>query len=99
MQIKITHQNIELTDAIKDYVEEKIGSIVEMDDSLQIADVVVGKESNHHGKGDVFHCRVNVSYPGGMFRADEFSDDLYKSIDFSKDTLKREVAKNNEKNS
>lgn len=97
MQIKITHENIEPTDAIREYVEDKISLLTNFQDDLQIADVVVGKTTNHHNKGEVFHCRVNVSYPGGLYRADEMHEDLYTAIGASEAVLQREIIKHKEK--
>lgn len=98
MNININHENIDLTDAIKAYVEEKIGGLDTYMDNLLLADVLVGKTSQHHEKGNVFHCRVNLEYPGGMFRVEKIEDDLYKAIDECKDVLKREIKEFKEKN-
>lgn len=93
MKININHENIDLTEAIKAYVDEKIGGLDKYMDNLQVAEVLVGKTSQHHEKGNVFHCRVNLDYPGGMFRAEKVEDDLYKAIDACKDVLKRDITK------
>jgi ribosomal subunit interface protein len=93
MRININHENIELTDAIKNAVEEKISSCEKYMDNLQVAEVVVGKTTNHHEKGNVFHCSVNLEYPGGMFRAERVGEDLYTVINECRDVLKREITK------
>ena len=93
MEIRIAHEHIELTDAIKEYAEEKISKLEDYMDNLLYANVWLGKTSNHHEKGNVFHCKVNVEYPGGMFRVDKTSDDLYKAINECKDVLKQEITK------
>ena len=54
MQIKITGRGIELTDAIRDYTEKKINGLSKFYYNIIRADVVVGVESHHHLKGDIF---------------------------------------------
>ena len=98
MKININHENIDLTDPIKDYVEEKIGGLEKYMDNFIVAEVLVGKTTNHHEKGKIFHCRVNLEYPGGMFRAERVEEDLYEAIDGCKDVLQREIKQFKEKN-
>lgn len=98
MKINLEHENIELTDAIKEYAEEKFGKLPQYMDDLIIADVRLGKDSQHHEKGNVFHCRVNLEYPGGSFRADKTGDDLYKAINECKEALKMQIVEFKEKN-
>lgn len=93
MQINFTHNNIELTDAIKDYAQEKFLALKDYFDEIQICDVVLGKTSNHHEKGEVFECKVHLTYPGGSFYVDKVSEDLYKAINECKDVLQRDIRK------
>jgi len=93
MEIKITHENIELTEAIQVYLEEKLSKLDQFMPNLLLADVWLGKTTNHHRKGEVFECKVNLTYPGGVFRAEQVDDDLYKSINEAKEVLIREINK------
>lgn len=97
MEIKISHENIELTDAIKSFVEEKMNALPKYMDSLLEADVWVGKISNHHAKGNVFECKINASYPGGMFRGEATGDDLYNTIMAVKKILQAQIIKHKER--
>lgn len=96
MEIKISAENIELTDAIKGFVEEKMDALPKFMDSLLDADVWVGKTSNHHAKGDIFECKINASYPGGMFRGEATGDDLYNTIMAAKKIVKEQIIKHKE---
>jgi len=93
MEIKITHEHIELTDAIQKYAEDKFSGLDKYFPNLLLADVWLGKTSNHHRKGDVFECKINLTYPGGMFRAEQVDEDLYKAINEAKEVLIREITK------
>lgn len=90
---KIKATNMELTQPIRDYVEEKLGYLDELlpDDSSVMADVEVGKTTNHHNKGDVMRCEVNLQVPGELLRVEKTEKDLYKAIDKVKDHLARQV--------
>lgn len=86
--------NMELTEAIKAYVEEKLLSL----DKLMIdfqpepeADVEVGKTTEHHSNGPFFFAEVNLTVPGNLLRARIEAEDLYEAIDLMKDDLRRQV--------
>lgn len=84
---------MDLTPAIKDYVFDKVGSLDKFFDRVDQADVEVGKTTNHHQKGDVFFCEINLSVPKTLLRAREELDDLYKAINKAKDRMQRELKK------
>ncbi len=98
MQLNIKYEHIDSSDAIQSYLEDKIGALVDIMDTLLTADIVVGKTTQHHEKGSIFKCRVNLTYPGGMFRAEKVEEDLYAAIDACKDVLHREITTFKEKN-
>ncbi|MBI3634000.1 MAG: ribosome-associated translation inhibitor RaiA [Candidatus Yonathbacteria bacterium] len=95
MQIKIKATNIEITDAISAYVEEKIESVekfvVPHQKEEVIADIEIGKTTNHHNSGDVFRAEVMVRVRGKQFRAVSQKDDLYAAIDDVRNELIREI--------
>jgi putative sigma-54 modulation protein len=90
-QIKAT--NMELTPAIRDYVEMKMNYVGELlpDNPSIVADVEVGKTTHHHSKGEVMRCEVNLRVPGDLLRVEKTEKDLYKAIDKVKDHLARQV--------
>ena len=79
MQINITGKNIDLTESIKDYVEKKIGSLEKFYDQIIRASVIVGKESHHHLKGDVFVCECKLDLTGDDLFISKTEPDLYKA--------------------
>ena len=93
MTINIRATHIELTDAIRDYAEEKMNSIQKYFDNIQHIDIDVGKRSEHHHKGVVYYAEVNVAVPKTMIRVVKESEDLYKAIDKVRDHLKVECDK------
>jgi putative sigma-54 modulation protein len=91
MTINIRGVHLELTDAIRQYVEEKMASIEKFGE-ITLVDVEVGKTTEHHQKGDIFVCRANVEMPGDMVRVERESEDLYKAIDKVRDHLRETLA-------
>ncbi len=93
MQIKITGKNIDLTEAIKDYVEKKISGLDKFYDQILRANVVIGKESQHHLKGEIFICEIKLEVPDNDLFVSKNEKDLYKAIDKVRDHLEAELKK------
>jgi len=99
MQIKIKGTKIELTDAIKGYVQDKMDMLERDLGTIKPinCDVEVGMTSNHHQKGDIYRAEVNLQLNGEMLRVEKTEDDLYKAIDKVKDHLAMAIKKYKEK--
>jgi len=103
MAIKINNikaTNIELTDAISDYVAKKIDMLekyVDQDDTSINVDIEVEKTTDHHQKGELFRAEANFYVGGKMFRAEATNEDLYASIDEMKDELARVLSEKKKK--
>ncbi len=91
MTISIKATNMELTEALKDYAEKRLGSIAKYG-SIAAIDADLGKSTNHHRNGDIFIASVNVETSlGKMYHADTEKSDLYEAIDVVRDELAREI--------
>jgi putative sigma-54 modulation protein len=93
MQITVNGKGIELTDAIKDYVEKKIGALEKFYEKIIRANVTVGLESHHHQKGKVFIAECKLEVPGTDIYASKNEKTLYKAIDKIRDYLEGELKK------
>lgn len=91
MTINIRAHDMELTQAIRDYAEEKMQSLEKFLDSIRHIDIEVGRASGHHHKGDVYECRVNVQIGGEVVQVERESEDLYKAIDKVRDHMRVEL--------
>ncbi len=92
MNITIHANHVELTDTLREYTEKKINSLLKYFDRITSAAVDIGRESNHHQKGEIFYAEVNLHLSGGpMIRIRKETEDLYKAIDKVKDHLKEEL--------
>jgi putative sigma-54 modulation protein len=98
MQIDIKGTNLELTQAIKDYVNEKIGSLEKFFDQILEAKVEVGLTTKHHQKGKIFRAEANLEVPQKhIIRAEAEREDLYMAINEVKDELQIQLKKYKEK--
>ncbi len=93
MTTKIKATNMELTEAISDYVNKKIESInkfVSFGEEVIIY-VEVGKTTNHHKQGDYYKAEFEVILDGEKFFTDSEKSDLYKAIDDAKDEIIKRI--------
>lgn len=94
MRINIKATNLELTQAISDYLEKRISTLdkfVNKNDESAMADVEVGKSTKHHQSGDIFRAEINLHVAGKNLRAVSEKDNLYAAIDEAKDEMAREI--------
>ena len=90
MKINIKATGIELTPAITSYVNKKISSIekyIDKDNLDIVAQVEVGKSTQHHKSGSVFRAEVRIANGGVDAYAVSEQEDLYAAIDIVKDEV------------
>lgn len=99
MKLNIKADNMELTPAIKGYVEEKMSMLDKYFGEMKViqADFEVGLTTRHHLKGDIFRAEANLTIPGELIRVEKIEPDLYKAIDKVKDHLKGVIVKHKAK--
>jgi ribosomal subunit interface protein len=106
MKILIRTKNLELTENLKGFIEEKIGSLKKFVDVLKreeenktLAEIFfeVEKETKHHNKGEVFRSEAKILLPGRKIMAQASGDDLFLTIVEIKDKLQQELKKYKEK--
>ncbi len=97
MVINIHAVGIELTPAIRQYVEEKMNSLEKYGQDILQMDVDLGMESKHHHKGDVFTCSTKVEVPGDLIKIEKSTETLYKAIDKVRDHLRETLAQRADK--
>ena len=93
MQITVNGRGIDLTDAIRDYAEKKIGGLDKFYNKIIRANITVGMENHHHQKGQIFIAECKLEVPGKDLFASKNEKTLYKAIDKIKDYLEGELKK------
>lgn len=105
MKIDIKSTNLELTPAITEFINEKIGSLDKFvggfargseapaRHQLVEAFVEISRTTNHHRQGDVFKAEVNIKIGGNVVRAEKEDWDIRNAIDAVREELKMELQK------
>ncbi|NCB20868.1 MAG: ribosome-associated translation inhibitor RaiA [Clostridia bacterium] len=89
MQINIKATNIELTEAIANYVQTKVDMLEKYLGDLQVinCDFEVEKAVGGQNKGEIYRAEVNLQIPRELLRVEKTEADLYKAIDKVKDHM------------
>ena len=99
MKINLKATKFEMTDAIRDYVQEKMDMLDKYLGSTNVinCDVEVEKIIGGQNKGEIFRAEVNLEVPHELLRVGKTETDLYKAIDKVKDHLDGVIVKYREK--
>ncbi len=97
MHIHVNGRNIEITDAIKAYVKEKIGKVAAHYDQIQGIDVILTVIKNPAASGKHI-AEVSCKTNSGVIHCEEAAESMYASIDLLADKLARQVKKMKDKN-
>ena len=95
MKINIKSTHIELTENIKEFIKEKIGSCEKFINTKFAVEVYfeIEKTTMHHRKGKIYRAEANFVLPGKLLRAEATEKDIYIAIDQVKDKIQRELKK------
>ncbi|MED7820181.1 MULTISPECIES: ribosome hibernation-promoting factor, HPF/YfiA family [unclassified Francisella] len=91
MNIQITGRHVEVTDAIKGYVDEKIGKVEHYFDHITSTKVILAVEKEQQV------AEAIITVPGSEFVAKAEDKDLYAAIDMLEDKLARQLKKHKNK--
>ena len=90
LKFNIRGENVDLTDAIRDYVEKRISKISKfLEDNVDATAHVNLKVY----KNKTYNVEVTIPLPYLTLRAEETSNDMYASIDLVTDKLERQIRK------
>ena len=93
MNIKITGKDLKATEAIKEYIEKKLGRLEKYFETTEELDV----QAMIRLERELQIAEISASYKGETFRAVAESKDLYASIDEDMDILERQIRKSKTK--
>ena len=87
MQVAVRGKNIEVTNALRDYVEKKVGKLEKFIDQPLNAQVNMYVERGRH-------CvEVTAALNGLLLRGEEATGDMYASIDLVSEKLEKQLLK------
>jgi len=91
MQVNITGLHVELTDALRDYVNEKLARVERHYDNITTVQVTLSVEKERQQAA----CTMHVA--GAELHAEATHNDMYAAIDALADKLDRQLVKHKEK--
>lgn len=91
MQVNITGHHLDLTDALREYVHNKLGRLERHYDQISNVQVTLSVEKERQKSEAILNVK------GGQIFADAEHDDMYASIDAMVDKLDRQLLKHKEK--
>ncbi len=99
MKIDLMAKNLDLTDPIRKFIDEKVGGLGKLfkDDKNISAKVEIARTTKHHRSGEVYYAEVNLFIDGKYLRAESNDLDVRNAITKTKDALKLEIKKYKEK--
>lgn len=96
MKLIVNGRNIELTDAIKQYAEEKVGRLEHHYDFIKEIHVFLGVEKNPRINANQ-QAEATVLVNRAVLRVETSTDDLYGSIDKLVDKVERVLTRHKTK--
>jgi putative sigma-54 modulation protein len=91
MQLQLSGHHVEITPALRSYVEKKLGRIVERFERLIDVQCILSVEKLRH------KAESTVRVSGRTIHADAIDEDMYAAIDAMADKLQRRVRKQKER--
>jgi len=91
MQLNVSGHHVEVTDALRGYVESKIEKIERHFDLVSDVNCILTVEKLRH------KAEATIKVNGGTIYADNTEEDMYAAIDGLVDKLDRRVRKHKEK--
>ncbi len=90
MELVIRGSKIKVTDAMKSYIEEKLGKLEKyLEDSNSIRATVVIKVKGHNQI-----VEITIPLKSFILRSEESQEDFYAAVDKTVDKLERQIRKN-----
>lgn len=91
MNLSVTGHHVEVTDALKDYVEDKMNRLERHFDSVTDIHVILSVEKLRQ------QAEATIDLAGAKIHAQAEDEDMYAAIDGLIDKLDRQVLKHKEK--
>ena len=87
MEFNILGKNIEVTDGIREHVEDKLGKLEKYFAPETRVNVTLSVEKDRH------KIEVTIPVKGNIIRSEQVSNDLYVSIDLVEEVIERQLKK------
>ena len=96
MNLLLTGQHVDVSPALREYVETKLERVIRHFDQIIDIAVVLGVEKPSE-KDKRQRAEVNLRMKGNIIHLDHYAEDLYAAIDGLMDKLDRQVVRHKDK--
>lgn len=96
MNLLLTGQHVDVSPALREYVETKLERVIRHFDQIIDIAVVLGVEKPSE-KDKRQRAEVNLRVKGNVIHLDHYAEDLYAAIDGLVDKLDRQVVRHKDK--
>lgn len=103
MRINLQSKNMTLTPSIHEHVLKRINNLEKLLSKIEekqgsvLVNFEVGKSTNHHRSGEIFHADCLIRIDGKEFYSSADKEDLYEAVDVVRDSLFNEISKNKDR--
>lgn len=97
MRVTIRQKNLEITPALRIYIESKVLKPIHRllkdveGKELPVLTIEVGRTTRHHRKGAVYHTAAGFSFNGTILHAEAEDEDIRAACDLLEEELEREI--------
>lgn len=91
MQVKLTGHHVDITEALREHVMNKMAKLERHFDHIVDAQVTLTVEKQRH------KAEATITVSGGQLHAESIQEQMYAAIDIMVDKLDRQVVKHKEK--
>ena len=91
MQVNFTGHHVEITNALRDYVHDKLERVERHFDNVTRVHVILSVEKLRH------KAEATIHVAGNHLFADAVDEDMYAAIDALSDKIDRQIKKHKEK--
>lgn len=93
MDIKVSGRKVTVTDALHDYVDEKIGDALKVFNIQPMTCDVVLRVEKNRSNPEAAVCEVTVRVRDNVVRVESADPNMYAAIDFAADKVTRQLRK------
>ena len=99
MNIQIKSTKIELTEELKNFIQEKMDMLEKFLGAIPVinCDFEVELTTHHHNKGAIYRAEANLNLPGELLRIEKTEENINKAIEKVKDHLAEAIKKYKDK--
>ncbi len=96
MNINVQSTNLDLTQSINKFIDDKFGALKKFSTSLETEGelnlfIEISRSTSRHRHGEIFYAEATLQVPNKMLRAETNDSDVRNAIIKTRDKIKEEI--------